>query len=66
MQLGATLKDVFGGQPGWLKAVPEGTVFDFSVGRVEGPGGALVRSPASGRWVFAISPAQLGPAEVRS
>lgn len=62
MHLGATLKDVFGGEPGWLNAVPANTLIDFTVGRVEGPSGTFVRSPASHRWTYAPQALLMGPA----
>ena len=52
MQLGTTLKDAFGGEPGWLaRGVPRGQFFDFDAGRVMGPAGDFVRSPSSRRWI---------------
>lgn len=52
MNLTLPLAKCFGsGEPGWLvRDVPGETTFDFREGRVSGPAGTLVRSPASGQW----------------
>ena len=52
MTLGRTLSNIFGG-PGWMARVPAGTLFDFVEGRMTGPAGTFLRSPASGLWVAA-------------
>ena len=52
MELGRSLRDIFGGQPGWLaERVPAGQEFDLRTGRSTGPGGTFLRSAASKKWV---------------
>lgn len=53
MQLGATLKEVFGGEPGWLARIPVDAFFDLQAGRAEGPGWVFVQNPVSRRWTYA-------------
>jgi len=54
MELGRTLRDIFGGQPNWLvERCPPGQVFDMQAGRSTGPAGTFVRSEASRKWVAA-------------
>lgn len=52
--LAHTLAEIFGqppGHPGWLFHVPDNQLFDFRVGRIDGPAGSFVRSAASRKWV---------------
>lgn len=53
-ELGRTLRDIFGGKPGWLLArVPAGQFFSLDLGRTTGPAGTFVRSEASKKWIAA-------------